>query len=92
MLDVACGTGNHTQYLKKSYNITGIDIDSDMLKIARKKFKDITFICDDMRTFRMNKQFDVIVCLFGAIAHLKTYGNLEKTINNFSRKHQYFHC
>lgn len=84
MLDVACGTGNHVQYLKKSFNITGIDIDSDMLRIARKKFKDITFICDDMRTFRINKQYDVIVCLFGAIAHLKTYRNLEKTIYNFS--------
>jgi ubiquinone/menaquinone biosynthesis C-methylase UbiE len=85
MLDVACGTGNHIQYLKKYFNITGIDIDKDMLAIARKKFPKNKFIRWDMRTFSLNKQFDVIVCLFSAIAHLKTYANLDKTIRNFSR-------
>ena len=85
LLDVACGTGNHIPYLKKYFNITGIDIDKDMLRIARKKLPDIKFIRGDMRSFRLNKQFDIIVCLFSAIGHLKTYANLEKTIKNFSR-------
>jgi len=85
MLDVACGTGNHTQYLKKYFNITGIDIDKDMLAIARKKLPDIKFVRGDMRTFNLNRQFDVIVCLFSAIGHLLTYSNLEKTISNFAR-------
>jgi ubiquinone/menaquinone biosynthesis C-methylase UbiE len=85
MLDVACGTGNHIQYLKKYFNITGVDLDKDMLAIARKKLPDIKFIRGDMRSFRLNKLFDVIVCLFSAIGHLKTYSNLEKTIKNFSR-------
>lgn len=84
LLDVACGTGNHIQYMKKHFNITGLDVDPYMLKIARKKFPDIKFIRADMRTFSLNKQFDVIVCLFSAIGHLKTYTNLEKTIKNFS--------
>ncbi len=84
MLDAACGTGNHIQYLRKHFNITGIDIDKDMLSIARKKLSGIRFINGDMRTFKLYKQFDVIVCLFSAIGHLKTYANLEKTIKNFS--------
>jgi len=85
MLDVACGTGNHIQYMKKYFKITGIDLDKDMLRIARKKFPDVKFVRGDMKTFLLNKQFDVIVCLFSSIAHLKTYNNLEKTIRNFSR-------
>ncbi len=84
LLDVACGTGNHIQYLKRYFNITGIDIDIDMLRIARKKLPDIKFIRGDMRTFKLNREFDVILCLFSAIGHLKTYENLEKTIRNFS--------
>jgi ubiquinone/menaquinone biosynthesis C-methylase UbiE len=84
MLDVACGTGNHIVYLKKYFNISGVDIDKDMLRIARKKLPDIKFIRGDMRTFALNRQFDVILCLFSAIGHLKTYENLEKTIRNFS--------
>jgi ubiquinone/menaquinone biosynthesis C-methylase UbiE len=85
MLDVACGTGNHIQYLKKYFNITGVDLDKYMLGIAKKKFPGIKFFLGDMRAFKLNRQFDVIVCLFSAIGHLRTYANLEKTIKNFSR-------
>ena len=38
LLDVACGTGNHIKYLKKYYNITGIDLFKEMLKLAKNKF------------------------------------------------------
>ena len=55
MLDVACGTGNHIQYLKKYYDITGIDLDKDMLKIAKKKFPGIKFHHGDMRIFNLKK-------------------------------------
>jgi len=85
MLDAACGTGNHIQYMKRYFNITGLDLDPYMLRMARSKYPDIKFIRDDMRTFQMNNQFDVIVCLFSAIGHLKTYKNLSKAIINFSR-------
>lgn len=29
LLDVACGTGNHIQYLKGHYNIRGLDLNKD---------------------------------------------------------------
>lgn len=38
LLDVACGTGGHTQYLQNYFNILGLDINPEMLEIARKKF------------------------------------------------------
>jgi ubiquinone/menaquinone biosynthesis C-methylase UbiE len=85
MLDAACGTGNHIKYFKKYFNVTGLDINPEMLKIARQKYPDVKFIRDDMRTFRINKQFDIIVCLFSSIGHLKTYANLEKAVRNFSK-------
>lgn len=85
LLDAACGTGGHIQFLKNYFNVTGLDLDKDMLKIARKKVPDVKFLCSDMRDFRLNKQFDVIICLFSAIAHVKTYQGLEKTLKNFIR-------
>lgn len=85
MLDVACGTGNHIRYLKKYYTITGIDLNKKMLNIARQKFPDIKFYQKDMRTFNLKKKFDVIVCLFAAIAHLTTKAQLKKAISNFSQ-------
>lgn len=85
LLDAACGTGNHIQFLKKYFNVTGLDLDKDMLKIARKKLPDVKFIRGDMRNFHLSKKFDIIVCLFSAIAHVKTYTGLEKTFRNFFR-------
>ncbi len=84
LLDAACGTGNHTEYLKKYCNVTGLDIDSSMLNIAKKKFPDVKFIKGDMRSFRLNKEFGAIVCLFSAIAHLTTKSDVVKAIKNFS--------
>jgi len=85
MLDVACGTGNHIAHLKKYYDITGIDLDKDMLKVAKKKYPDMKFHNGDMRKFDLNKQFDVIVCLFAAIAHITSKSQMKRTIKNFAR-------
>lgn len=83
MLDVACGTGNHIQYFKKYYNITGVDLNREMLAIAKKKIPRAKLTLGDMRTFRLNKKFDIIVCLFSAIGYMLRIRDLQKTINNF---------
>jgi ubiquinone/menaquinone biosynthesis C-methylase UbiE len=36
-LDVACGTGKHLQFLQEHYQVDGLDISPNMLKIARKR-------------------------------------------------------
>ena len=85
LLDVACGTGNHIKYLKRQYNITGLDFHKEMLDIARNKFPNIKFLQRDMTSFNLNKKYDIITCLFGSIAYAKTYSNLEKVIDCFSK-------
>lgn len=84
MLDVACGTGNHIRYLKKYYTITGIDLDKEMLKVAKEKIPDVKFYQGDMRTFDLKKHFDVIVCLGAAISKMTSRVRLKQTIKNFS--------
>jgi ubiquinone/menaquinone biosynthesis C-methylase UbiE len=40
ILDIGCGTGNHSIRLSKiGYEMTGVDISAPMLKIAREKDK-----------------------------------------------------
>ena len=48
LLDVACGTGSHALILKNNFNITGVDINENMLKIAREKVPEANFIHGDM--------------------------------------------
>jgi ubiquinone/menaquinone biosynthesis C-methylase UbiE len=85
LLDVACGTGLHLKHLKDDFSCTGVDVSKRMLKIARKNAKGVTFKEADMKTLRLGKQFDVIVCLLSSIGYVKTAASLEKTIRNFSR-------
>jgi len=85
LLDVACGTGLHLKHLKDDFSCTGVDISKSMLRIARKNAKGVTFKEADMKTLRLGKQFDVIVCLLSSIGYVKTPASLEKTIWNFSK-------
>jgi ubiquinone/menaquinone biosynthesis C-methylase UbiE len=85
LLDVACGTGLHLKHLKDDFSCTGVDISKSMLKIARKNAQGVTFKEADMKTLRLGKQFDIIVCLLSSIGYVKTAASLEKTIWNFSK-------
>jgi ubiquinone/menaquinone biosynthesis C-methylase UbiE len=85
LLDVACGTGLHLKHLKDDFVCTGVDVSKSMLKIARTNVKGVTFKEADMKTLRLGKQFDVIVCLLSSIGYVKTAASLERTIQNFSR-------
>lgn len=84
LLDVACGTGNHTLLLKqKGYIITGIDNSAKMLKIAKDRIKKLNFIEADMRNFKLKNKFDVITCLFASINYNQNYKVLKETLTNF---------
>jgi ubiquinone/menaquinone biosynthesis C-methylase UbiE len=85
LLDVACGTGLHLKHLKDDFSCTGVDISKNILKIAKKNVKEVTFKEADMKTLRLGKQFNVIICLLSSIGYVKTVASLEKTIQNFSK-------
>lgn len=82
ILDVACGTGLHLKHLSDDFACTGIDISKNMLKIARKNTKGITFKLGDMKNFCLKKEFDVITCMLSSIGYVKTQINLNKTLKN----------
>ncbi len=85
MLELACGTGKHAKYLSKNFKIVATDLNNEMLEIARKNVKKVKFVQADMITLSLNKKFDVIICLFSSIGYLKSYKNLQKTINNAAK-------
>ena len=85
LLDVACGTGTHAGLLCKYYDVEGTDLNTSMLKVARKKHPQIRFVQSDMRDFDFARQFDVIICLFSAIGYMKTKTDLQKAIRRMSR-------
>lgn len=85
LLDIGCGTGVHAYLFSKYYQVEGLDIEQKMLSIARKKYPNIRFQQGNMVDFKLDCKFDVIVCLFSAIGHVKTKSRLQRTIKNMKQ-------
>jgi ubiquinone/menaquinone biosynthesis C-methylase UbiE len=85
ILDLTCGTGSQVFWLAEhGYQVTGSDINPDMLKVARSKAKqnkiNVKLLHGDMRTIKVG-QFDAAITIFNAIGHL-TKAGFEKAMQN----------
>ncbi|WP_419418732.1 class I SAM-dependent methyltransferase [Legionella sp. D16C41] len=85
ILDLTCGTGSQVFWLtKRGYSVVGVDINTNMLKIAQNKAKrehlNIQFIKGDMRSVKVG-EFDAVITIFNAIGHL-TKADFQITIEN----------
>ena len=84
MLEVACGTGSHSKILvERGYEVTGVDISEDMLRIARSKLKgNARFLQGDMRDLDavVEGKYDAAICLFSSISYNLTKADLRRTI------------
>jgi ubiquinone/menaquinone biosynthesis C-methylase UbiE len=85
LLDVACGTGIHANLLSKYYQVEGLDLDPQMLKVAKKKHPKIRFHQGDMTDFDLKRSFDVVVCLFSSIGYVRTKSRLQKAVKNMGK-------
>jgi ubiquinone/menaquinone biosynthesis C-methylase UbiE len=85
LLDVACGTANHIHWLRRHYTVEGLELDPNMLDIARGKEPGIRFHQADMADFDLGRRFDVITCLGSAIGAVKTLPRLRQTLRTMSR-------
>lgn len=69
ILDIGCGTGNHMKKLETlGYRCTGIDLNEEMLAIARKKVKGPVEQAD-MCSFDLGQCFDAVICMFAVFNH-----------------------
>lgn len=70
ILDVGCGTGVLYPYLKKASakSIKAIDISPKMVEIAKTKYRDDVFFCEDIYTLNECEKFDLII-LFNSYPH-----------------------
>jgi len=84
-LDVACGTGRHLEFLRRTRPVCGVDLSPEMLRVARRRLPGVPLVSGDMRSFRLGKEFDVVTCLYSAIGHLRTEADLRRTFRNFAR-------
>ena len=81
--ELGCGTGTMTGLLvEEGLDVMGLDISSDMLAEARKKYPDISFLEADMRDFKLPEKKDVIVSICDSINYILTTEDLVKTFSS----------
>ena len=84
LLDVACGTGSHIEFFVDDFDCLGVDLNPEMLELAKDKVPKAKFLEADMINLNLEQKFDTIVCLFSSIGYVKTEENLRKTIAGFT--------
>jgi SAM-dependent methyltransferase len=80
LLDVGCGTGLHLEYLQHDFAVEGLDIDSGLIAVARERSPNVPFHVADMTDFALGRRFDVVTCLFSAIAYVETIERVEAAV------------
>jgi len=63
VLDLGCGTGEPIgqYFLNNGFQVTGVDVSTKMLEIAKNRCSEIKFILGDMRSLNLNEKFDCII-------------------------------
>ncbi len=84
LLVLACGTGGHIPYFKDDYHVSGLDLSEDMLNLAREKFPGIRFHLGNLIDFKLDSDFDAMICLYGSIGFVKTMDNLRASMKRIS--------
>jgi SAM-dependent methyltransferase len=77
LLELGCGTGMHATLIgSRNINVCGVDMSNDMLERAISRAQEfdsmtgqLSFFKGDVRTFRVEKYFDVVASLF----HVTSY-------------------
>ena len=77
VLDLGAGTGNHALPLvRRGYELVGVDLADEMVEIARSKAAEggleIEFQQGDLRTVRLDREFDAALLMFAVLGYQRT--------------------
>ena len=79
VLDLACGTGSLAIKLdKRGYDMTGLDLSTEMLSVAAAKNNNILWINQDMRSFELYGTVDAVICCFDSLNYILNEQDIKK--------------
>ena len=85
IIDIGCGTAIHASLLEQdNYQIDGLDLNIEMLNIARTRLKGNLYH-QNILNIDLNNQYNIIISMFAVINHLKDMNELTKALSNFSK-------
>lgn len=86
VLEIGCGTGRILELTAGYFQrLTGLDLNPSMLQHASERLPDASFHCLDMREFSLGETFDVILCLYDTMNHLRDLEEWQQTFRQVRR-------
>jgi len=93
ILDLGCGTGNHSLFLaEKGYSVHGVDKSEEMIALAKQKIEQVSakiscnFQVGNIQTVELEQTFDAVICMFAVLGYQTTNDQLFSTLKTV-RKH-----
>jgi SAM-dependent methyltransferase len=86
VLDVGCATGSLCALLRRrGLDPAGVDINREFVAAARAKDAAGSYAVGDMKTFRLARKFDLVVCLGTTFSYNLTNAAVHTCLRNFRR-------
>jgi len=90
MIDLACGTGSLALLMARAgWSVAGIDASPGMITEAQRKARRerlrINFSCQDMRSFTIDGEVDLVTCMFDSLNHLLSLQDLRRAFRAVRR-------
>lgn len=83
IIDLGCGTGEHVEALRRlGYDMLGVDNSNFMLNVAKKRFPYARFQLGSMQDFRVDTNYDALVCLYGTFNYLTNFQDIQNTFHS----------
>lgn len=79
LLDIGCGGGKNVLNLKQDFEVTGLDISPVMLAQAQTLNPECHFVQGDMRSFRLDEGFDVVL-MDDALSYMASLADFEAAL------------
>jgi SAM-dependent methyltransferase len=85
ILDIGCGTGRDLDSLSHDgADCWGVDFLPAMIDYAKSQRPHLHLQADDMRTLRLGKTFDAIMCMGSTFMYALTNDDVQKTLETFA--------
>ena len=75
LLHLGCGGGRNDHTFNKHFEVTGVDISEEMLRMAKELNPDADYVKGDIRSLRLGKTFDCVTAL-DSVNYMKTEEDL----------------
>ncbi|MFG2704826.1 class I SAM-dependent methyltransferase [Streptomyces sp. NPDC048386] len=84
LLDFGCGTGRDLEQLAQHFDCIGVDLQPGLVDYSRRTHPELDVRVGDMRTVRLGRTADVLVCLGNSLAYVHDNAHIQATFQTFA--------